>query len=113
MDALRTGDIAKFSSLLAEDAVLYQDAGGHRPAAINLIRGRDRILRFYVGVARKGRLHDLSVNWHASMVNGLPGFILIGEDGSVQAVALEFTGERISAIYSVMNPEKLRHLTIH
>jgi RNA polymerase sigma-70 factor, ECF subfamily len=113
MDALRTGDIAKFSSLLAEDAVLYQDAGGHRPAVINPIRGRDRILRFYVGVARKGRLHDLSVNWHASMVNGLPGFILIGEDGSVQAVALEFTGERISAIYSVMNPEKLRHLTIH
>jgi RNA polymerase sigma-70 factor, ECF subfamily len=113
IDALRTGDISRFSSLLAEDAVLYTDAGGHHPAALNPIRGRDRIVRFYMGLARKGRLPGPGASWHASAVNGLPGFILVGEDGSVQTVAVEFNGEQVSAVYAVANPEKLRHLTVH
>jgi RNA polymerase sigma-70 factor (ECF subfamily) len=113
IDALRTGDISRFSSLLAEDAVLYTDAGGHHPAALNPIRGRDRIVRFYMGLARKGRLPGPGASWHASAVNGLPGFILVGEDGSVQTIAVEFNGEQVSAVYAVANPEKLRHLTVH
>jgi RNA polymerase sigma-70 factor, ECF subfamily len=113
IDALRTGDISRFSSLLAEDAVLYTDAGGHHPAALNPIRGRDRIVRFYMGLARKGRLPGPGASWHASAVNGLPGFILAGEDGSVQTIAVEFNGEQVSAVYAVANPKKLRHLTVH
>jgi RNA polymerase sigma-70 factor, ECF subfamily len=113
IDALRTGDISRFSSLLAEDAVLYTDAGGHHPAALNPIRGRDRIVRFYMGLARKGRLPGPGASWHASAVNGMPGFILVGEDGSVQTIAVEFNGEQVSAVYAVANPEKLRHLTVH
>jgi RNA polymerase sigma-70 factor, ECF subfamily len=113
IDALRTGDVSRFSSLLAEDAVLYTDAGGHQRAALNPIRGRDRIVRFYSGLARKGHLPGRGVSWHTSPVNGLPGFILVGEDGSVQTIAVEFTGEQVSAVYVVANPEKLRHLTIH
>jgi RNA polymerase sigma-70 factor (ECF subfamily) len=113
IDALRTGDISRFSSLLAEDAVLYTDAGGHQRAALNPIRGRDRIVRFYAGLARKGHLPGSGASWHASPVNGLPGFILIGEDGSVQTIAVEFTGGQVSAVYAVANPEKLRHLTLH
>jgi len=111
--ALRTGDVARFSSLLAEDAVLYTDAGGQRAAALNPIRGRDHIVRFYSGLARKGRLPGPGMSWNASPVNGLPGFILLGDDGSIQTIAVEFTGEQVSAIYVVSNPEKLRHLSVH
>jgi hypothetical protein len=34
-------------------AVLYSDGGGKRAAALNPIRGANRILRFFAGVARK------------------------------------------------------------
>jgi RNA polymerase sigma-70 factor (ECF subfamily) len=113
MDALRTGDISTFSSLLTEDAVLYSDAGGQHKAALNPIRGRDRIVRFYSGLARKGRLPGPWARWEASIINGLPGFILVDEDGNVRTIAIEFSGDRISAVYAVLNPEKLQHLTVH
>lgn len=110
LEALRTGDVGSFSSLLTEDAVLYTDGGGQRAAALNPIRGRDRIVRFYAGLARKGRLPGPEASLRSLPVNGLPGFLLIGEDGSVQTIALEFTADQISAIYVVANPEKLGHL---
>src|SRR5262249_57533473 len=47
------GHTQAFAKILAKDAVLYSDGGGKRAAALNPIRGADRILRFFAGVARK------------------------------------------------------------
>ena len=109
--ALRTDDIASFSSLLAENAVLYTDGGSRRAAALNPIRGRDHIVRFYAGLARKGLPTGLAGVLRPTPVNGLPGFVLTEPDGSVQTIALEFSGDLVSAVYVVSNPEKLGHLT--
>lgn len=43
-------------------------------------------------------------------INGLPGFILTEPDGAVTMIALETEGEKITAVYAVRNPEKLRHI---
>ena len=43
-------------------------------------------------------------------VNGLPGLIVYGPDGSVQSVAFEIVHNLVHAIYAVRNPEKLSHL---
>ena len=44
-------------------------------------------------------------------VNGLPGFVSLEEDGTLQTVAIEAAAEGlIGAIYIVRNPDKLRHL---
>ncbi len=104
--AMTTGNVAELAALLAEDAVLYTDGGGKRVAALNPIYGRDKILRFFSGVSKKRRL---STTGTPARVNGLPGFVL-HEHGDVETLALEIREGRIVALYSVRNPDKLRHL---
>ncbi|HJS83975.1 MAG TPA: sigma-70 family RNA polymerase sigma factor [Acetobacteraceae bacterium] len=110
LGAVQNGDTATLARLLAEDAVLHTDGGGRRAAARNPIRGRDHILRMYAGLARKSRLPRMEAMVHPLRINGLPGIIAIEPDGAMQAIAFEIAEERISAIYVVSNPDKLRHL---
>ena len=103
--AIETGDAAALGRLLAEGAVLRTDGGGVVSAAINPVLGRDRVVRFFAGLARKarlGRVHEMA--W----INGLPGYVTRFEDGSVQTTALEVEAGLIRAVYVVRNPEKLR-----
>jgi RNA polymerase sigma-70 factor (ECF subfamily) len=106
--ALESGDVAAFAQYLAEDAVFYSDGGGRRAAALNPIYGRDKILRFFAGVSRKGGLPPPG-SWVPTSVNGLPGFLLQLPHG-IETVALEIHGEQIAALYLVRNPDKLEHL---
>lgn len=103
--ATLSGDVARLANLLAEDAVLYSDGGGKRVAARKPVHGRDKILRFFIKVSKKrGPTH-----FAPARINGLPGFVL-HEHGEVETLALEIREGRIVAIYSVRNPDKLRHL---
>jgi len=108
--ALTSGDVATFAQLLADDAVLYADGGGKRAAALDPIRGRENILQLYAAVIAVRGLFQRGELERAS-INGLPGFVLHTADG-VQTTAFEVDaeGDRIVAIYTVRNPDKLRHL---
>jgi RNA polymerase sigma-70 factor, ECF subfamily len=44
-----------------------------------------------------------------AFINGLPGFVTIEAD-TLQTTALQIEHGRITAIYVVRNPDKLRHL---
>src|SRR3546814_1962022 len=44
------------------------------------------------------------------LVNGLPGFISIEQDGILQTTALVIEDGKSRGIYVVRNPDKLRHL---
>jgi len=107
--AASSGDVEGLAALLAEDAVLYTDGGGKRIAALNPIVGRDKIVRFYEGLRAKGKA-TTSGTIEPAMLNGLPGFIVHGDEGT-ETFAVEVSGERIVALYFVRNPDKLRHLT--
>jgi RNA polymerase sigma-70 factor, ECF subfamily len=107
--ALLAGDLAALTRLLADDAVLYSDGGGKRNAAINPIYGRDKILRFLVGIASKGWWPaDLRIE--PAQVNGGPGFVMRSSEG-LETIALDVSDDRIVAFYGVRNPDKLRHIT--
>jgi len=108
--ALRQGDLAGLAQLLADDAVLYTDGGGKRNAALQPIYGRDKILRFVLGLASKGWL-PVPVAAEPVQINGLPGFVIRTADGP-ETFALEVSGDAIVAIYGVRNPDKLRHLAM-
>jgi len=43
-------------------------------------------------------------------VNGLPAVIVDAPEGPVQTTAFEIEGDLIRALYTVRNPDKLRHL---
>jgi RNA polymerase sigma-70 factor, ECF subfamily len=107
--AIVSGDIAGFGRLLAADAILYTDGGGKRTAPLNPIRGSDKIIRFFTGLTRKGRVEPI-VAIHRVVLNGRPGFVFIHDDGTVQTLTVEIHESRIAAIYVVRNPEKLSHI---
>ena len=106
--AMLLGDLPGIALLLAEDAILYTDGGGKRDAALNPIYGRDKILRFLLGLERQRRL-PLPDEVIATAINGLPGFV-VRTDAGVETIALEISDGAIAAIYTVRNPDKLRHL---
>jgi RNA polymerase sigma-70 factor (ECF subfamily) len=109
MRASATGDASALAKLLADDVVLVSDGGGKRVAALNPIRGRDKIVRFLMKLyekeqlARRGTVRPVEINL-------LPGFLIVEPDGMVETLAFETDGERIRAIYTIRNPEKLSQL---
>jgi RNA polymerase sigma-70 factor (ECF subfamily) len=77
-------------------------------AALKPIRGRDRIVRFLAGIASK-------FGWpkaiHRLPLNGSDGFAITEADGGVHTWSLDWSPDgRVTAIYLLRNPDKLRHL---
>jgi RNA polymerase sigma-70 factor (ECF subfamily) len=109
--AARSGDAAVLGRLLAADASLHSDGGGKKRAALNVIQGRDKIAGFFAGLARKRAATAAAIRVRPARINGLPGFVTVEPDGTVQTIALEIAGAEIAAIYVVRNPDKLRHVS--
>jgi len=107
--AVATGDLDGLARLLAEDAVIYTDSGGKRPAALKPIVGKDRILRFYRGLLNKGPGAFAGYRAEPATINGLPGF-LVHTPGGTETLAVDTADGAIVAIYQVRNPDKVRHL---
>lgn len=64
---------------------------------------------FFVGLARKADFAQLPLLYQG-LINGPPGFVTVEPGGVLQTTALQIEGGRITAIYVVQNPDKLRHL---
>jgi RNA polymerase sigma-70 factor (ECF subfamily) len=107
--AAGSGDAAALARLLAEDAALHSDGGGKRLAALNIVRGRDRVTRFFVGTARKWSWPSWTVRQET--INGLPGLVMSHPQGELQTLAMHIRDGRIAEIYIMRNPDKLRHLS--
>jgi len=90
--------------------VLYSDGGGKRRAALHPIYGRDRILRFVEGLRAKGSAVFSAQHAEPATLNGLPGFVFHTAEGT-ETLAIEVADGAIVAIYSVRNPDKVRHLS--
>ena len=106
--ALQTGDLAGFAHELAEDAELVADGGGKVYAALNPIRGREKIVRFLAGLAAK---FGLPKHVQAIALNGGEGFLIVEAEGGLQAWSIERNrAGRVHRIYLMRNPDKLGHL---
>jgi RNA polymerase sigma-70 factor (ECF subfamily) len=107
--AMAHGDIDPIAKLLADDAILYQDGGGKRPAAKQPIHGKGNIVEFLTAV-RKTKTAARLERIERVYVNGSPGLVIRTSAG-LETMAFEVVGDQIVAIYSVRNPDKLRHLS--
>ncbi|MCB5174560.1 sigma-70 family RNA polymerase sigma factor [Microvirga lenta] len=107
--ASRSGDLQGLQALLAENVVAYTDGGGIKNAALNPLLGIRRVAGLLVGVARKTGFVKPPVLYRG-LINGLPGFATLEAGDTLQTTALQIEGGRITAIYVVRNPEKLRHV---
>jgi RNA polymerase sigma-70 factor, ECF subfamily len=108
--AASTGDTETLRQLCADDAVLHADGGGRVAAALKPILGADRIARFITGGLAKNPL-PADVRMRYADVNGLPGLVISTADATLQTFAFEHDEDgRVTAIYTVRNPDKLGHL---
>jgi RNA polymerase sigma-70 factor (ECF subfamily) len=108
--ASRSGDVTALRNLLAENVVSYTDGGGIRNAALNPLFGFRRVAGLFLGVARKTG-GELPPVLYKGLINGLPGFVTLEQDGIVQTTSLDIEDGRIVGVYIVRNPEKLGHLS--
>jgi RNA polymerase sigma-70 factor, ECF subfamily len=107
LDALATDDKDAMLAMFAPDATFTGDGGGKVSSITNVLVGPDRITRFMLGIERK---YPGVFTHEIIELNGQPA---IGsyQDGVIRlATSFETDGERILAIYRVLNPDKLAHL---
>ncbi|WEK42088.1 MAG: sigma-70 family RNA polymerase sigma factor [Candidatus Sphingomonas colombiensis] len=107
--ASRSGDLAGLSAMLTDDVSLHADGGGKRPAAARLIIGIVEVMQVQKALAALFRRHRSDLV-RTAFINGLPGFITREADGELQTTALEIEDGKVTAIYVMRNPDKLKHL---
>ena len=108
--AVSGGDLEGFIEQLAPDVVMYGDGGGKAPAARTPIHGREQVARLLRGLVRQFPRWASEIR--PSQVNGQPGVLAYDHAGNpVGVVAFDVLDGQVAAIRSVINPDKLRHLT--
>jgi RNA polymerase sigma factor (sigma-70 family) len=106
--ALETGDIGALIGLLDPDATAIGDGGGLVAAAPGPIQGGEQIARFLVDLV--GRAPS-NVTILERTVNGQPGLVAQQDGVTVTVFAFAVAGDRITHIWGVRNPDKLRPWT--
>ncbi len=109
--ATRNGDMQELRTLLAADVAVYADGGGKIRAALHPIVGLENVMQLHAYLARLFA-ETMSHLVRYDFINGLPGFITIEQNETLQTTALQIENGNIAAIYVVRNPDKLRHLRI-
>jgi RNA polymerase sigma-70 factor (ECF subfamily) len=108
-DALRDGDVDALRELLAADVQMVGDGGGKAPSFARTVVGSDRVAR--VLAANLPLISQVDAWLERLELNGQPGAILRDRDGRVvAAMVLDVLDGQISAVRSVVNPDKLGHL---
>jgi len=107
MTAADAGDDVALLSLFAKDATLMSDGGGVVPAARRVVRGPSRIARLYLVLARK---LGTRLRKEIRTINGEPGLVMYLDGAPLLTLSFETEGNSITALYTVLNPEKLRGL---
>src|SRR4051812_8988151 len=107
--AALTGEASDIAAVLSEDVVLHGDGGGKAPALARPLRGAGRVSRTFASWARQG--WRVGATMDPASVNGQPGVVFRSADGKVISVlAFRVTDGKVSEIFSVVNPDKLRHI---
>ncbi|MFG1859812.1 RNA polymerase sigma factor SigJ [Microbispora bryophytorum] len=102
--AWETMDIAALVDLLDPAAVMTADGGGVAGTVLRPIEGGTRIARYMLAIARTAPGLELLER----PVNGAPGLVAEHAGGVVTVASFEVADGRVTRIWVVRNPEKLR-----
>jgi RNA polymerase sigma-70 factor (ECF subfamily) len=105
MAAMEARDEQAILALFAPDATWTADGGGKTAAASRPIIGADRIARLVVGLREKFWAADRALE--VATVNGETGLCIRDGDRLTATMSIVTDGERIFAVYAVVNPDKL------
>ncbi|MEV5104047.1 RNA polymerase sigma factor SigJ [Streptomyces massasporeus] len=97
-------DIAALVRLLNPAAVMTADGGGNVGTVLRPVEGGARIAQYMVAIADKAPGLELLER----SVNGMPGLVAQRAGVVMTVAAFEVTDGRVTRIWAVRNPEKLR-----
>lgn len=103
-EAWESRDIEALVGLLDPDATMTADGGGLVGAVLRPVVGGRNIAQYMIHMA--GMAPGLTLLERT--VNGLPGLVAQHGGVSVTVAAFEITDGRVSRVWAVRNPEKLR-----
>ena len=107
VNAVQTQDKEALLALFAEGATWTADGGGKARAARQVIRGRERVVRFALAALAR---HVDKFSFAPVTINNEAGLALRTPDGRIFSVISARTdGVRILDIFTVLNPDKLPH----
>jgi RNA polymerase sigma-70 factor, ECF subfamily len=96
--------------MLAEDAAFYGDGGGKAPQIWEPVAGAEAIARMLAGFRRVAVRRGYSIR--QAEVNGQAGMLGFDETGAlITAMSFDISDGRVQTIRSVVNPEKLAHIS--
>jgi RNA polymerase sigma factor (sigma-70 family) len=101
-------DIKALVGLLDPDATVIADGGGLVAAALHPIAGADQIGAYLENL---GRLRPADVTLLERTVNGQPGLVMLQDGVTITVFAFGISEGRITRIWAIRNPEKLRPWT--
>ena len=104
---IQQGDLEQLIRLFKEDITIYSDGGGKVTAALLPIVGAQKVAGFYLNIAQ-----NISSTTQARFeeVLGQPAIILSENNQIWSVVIFTLEADKISTIYSILNPEKLKSL---
>lgn len=105
--AWETKDIAALVGLLDPRAIATADSGGLAPAFRHPISGGAAIAAAWLEIAARAP----EVTLTERTVNGQPGLVALLSDAIVSVYAFDVEDRRITRIWVIRNPEKLRAWT--
>jgi RNA polymerase sigma-70 factor, ECF subfamily len=107
--AVGSGDMAGLLSMLAADVEVHGDSGGVPPSWRKPIVGRDHVGRLLAALGRQ--LHLVGGSIRRTEVNGQPGALALGPDGSlISVLSIDITDGHVQMVRSVISRAKLQHL---
>jgi RNA polymerase sigma-70 factor (ECF subfamily) len=110
-EAVEARDEQVLLHLFAPDATWTADGGGKTAAAPRPIVGAGQIARLVIGLRDKVWRED----WRLELVtiNGESGLRAMDGDRVVAVMSIDTDGERIAAVYAIVNPDKLAAAAVH
>lgn len=106
--AMQDADERTMLSILAPNVTWTADAGGKVPqAAARVVVGAERIVRLGTAIWRKGAP---GLSWHPIELVGEPAAAWMYGGKLASVFAIDTDGERVTAIYAILNPDKLEHV---
>jgi RNA polymerase sigma-70 factor (ECF subfamily) len=108
--ALWEGETQPLVEMLAQDAAFYGDGGGKAPAIAKPVFGGEAIAHMLAGFSRVAHRRGFAIR--QAELNGQPGLLGLDESGAlIAAMSFDISGGVVQTIRSVVNPEKLAHIS--
>jgi len=103
--AWEANDIGALLGLLDPGATVIADGGGLASAALHPIEGSEQIARYMAELAARRPSNTVLLE---RTVNGQPGLVMLQDGVTVTVFAFDVADDRITRIWAVRNPDKLR-----